>query len=239
MAGAPLIRVATYNIHHGAPRRGPVDNDALVDTCRRLEADVLALQEVYHRAWRTRFADQAGRIATAVGGVHVFASNVALGPVGRYGNALVVRGRIESWKRLALSSSAGREQRGAIVARVDVGGVALTVAATHLQNERPESGHPEARAQLAEVLSALAAWPRPWLLVGDLNLSPDEALDAVEAAGLGRVESPPSFPADRPRQSIDWVAVADLVPIAAEVPDVRTSDHRPVVATLAAVPHGS
>jgi endonuclease/exonuclease/phosphatase family metal-dependent hydrolase len=231
----PSLRVATYNIHHGAPRRGPVDHHALVGACRRLDADVLALQEVDRRAWRTRFADQAARVAAGVGGVHVFSANVSLGPFGRYGNALVVRGRIESWDRLALTSSAGREPRGAILARVHVAGLALTVAATHLQNERPETGHPQARAQLAEVLAALADRPRPWVLVGDLNLGPDDALGAVEAAGLTRVESPPSFPADRPRQSIDWIAVAGLAPLAVEVPDVRASDHRPVVATLVPV----
>ena len=40
------MRLATYNVHHGAPARGRVDLDATVAVCHALDADLLAVQEL-------------------------------------------------------------------------------------------------------------------------------------------------------------------------------------------------
>ena len=151
------------------------------------------------------------------------------GPGGRYGNALLVRGRTLRTSTLRLPGSG--EPRVALFARVVVADAELTVVSTHLQNRT--GGRPsEAPAQLAALLDELTDWPRPWCVMGDLNLRADTVLPILEEAGLTAVRSGPTFPATAPRVRIDWIATQGLGDGEAVVPDLRTSDHRPVVAAF-------
>ena len=117
--------------------------------------------------------------------------------------------------------------------------VVLTVGATHLQNQRPSDPQPpEALAQLQALLDALTSRPPPWVLLGDLNLGPVEVVPVVEGAGLTAIVETPTFPSVTPQESIDWIAVGGADVVSTEVPDVRTSDHRPLVAVLGERPVG-
>jgi endonuclease/exonuclease/phosphatase family metal-dependent hydrolase len=225
------FRLATFNIHHGAPPHRRVDHRGLVEACRTLDADVLALQEVDCRAWRTRLVDQAGRVAWNLGMHHAFDPNRSLGVFGRYGNALLSRGRLLAVEHLSLPTPPPLEPRGAILARVAVADGVLTVAATHLANRGTREGPHPARPQLDALLARLVEVDGPTVLMGDLNLGPELAGAPIEAAGFTRADAPPTFPSDGPRISIDWVAVRGLEVVATEVPMVAASDHRPLVAT--------
>ena len=105
----------------------------------------------------------------------------------------------------------------------------LAVVATHLSNRGRADPHP-ALAQLDAVLARLATIAPPRVLLGDLNLEPDVIGDVIAAAGLTRVDAPPTFPVDVPRRRIDWIAVDGLVVESVEVPALDASDHRPLVA---------
>jgi endonuclease/exonuclease/phosphatase family metal-dependent hydrolase len=102
----------------------------------------------------------------------------------------------------------------------------LTVAATHLSIHRPE-----VHEQLAAVVDALVARPGPWLLVGDLNLLPEEVEPVVAKAGLELADpTMPTFPVDEPRLRIDHVAAGGgLVPGAVSVVRTESSDHAALV----------
>src|SRR5689334_6681269 len=125
------VRVATFNVKHGRQRMGSVDLDLLTRTCAALEADVLALQEVDVRRYRTRFADQPGKIAAGTGMVSAFgAASKTL--FGGYGNALLVRGSIDE-QTLVHVPQRSREPRVCLFARARVGdGRPFSVAVTHL-----------------------------------------------------------------------------------------------------------
>jgi endonuclease/exonuclease/phosphatase family metal-dependent hydrolase len=118
--------------------------------------------------------------AASVGASGVPTSN-ATHAVPAYGIALLSRHRVRSWHTFVLAAApvsspilnpaTGRlmllrdEPRVAIVAVLDVGGFALTVAATHLSfvpgwNVR----------QLRQLARSLRAFPGPCVLLGDLNL---------------------------------------------------------------------
>lgn len=219
----------TYNIRHGAPAGGHAALDRILAAVASFGADVVALQEVDRRVVRSGFADQAARIADASGLSANFAAARRLGVIGQYGNALLVRGPVECLETLRLRSTG--EQRVAIFASVRLDGHAVTAVSTHLQNS-PRGRPSEAPGQLDQVLDELARWPRPWVLMGDLNLRPDVVLPRLEAAGLQAVEAPPTFPSDAPRIRIDWIAVAGLTVRSVEVPDLRASDHRPILTEL-------
>ena len=189
---------------------------------------MIGLQEVDRHVVRSYFVDQTARVARALGMHGTFGeSRWLLG--GRAGNALITRTRPRQVQIIDLPRSPGGDGRSAIVALVDTSLGELTVAVTHLQND-PSA----AEGQLEVLLDALderrAGNGSPAVLLGDLNLAPDAVLPCLAARGWTAVDVPPSFPSDVPDQRIDWIVLRGLECTGVEVPDVRSSDHRPVVA---------
>lgn len=219
------MRIVTFNIQHGRTPAGPVDTAALARFCAGLDADVLALQEVDHRMRRSGRADQAADVARAAAMAGAFGAARRLGPWARYGNALLARGRLVDVATVPLPRAVRREPRIALLARVEVGGRAVSVAATHLSTDRGD-----AAAQLAVVLGALDALPLPRLILGDLNLRPDAAVPALEGAGYSVAPTADAtYPADGPFLRIDHVAAQGLEIERATVLDAApVSDHRPL-----------
>jgi endonuclease/exonuclease/phosphatase family metal-dependent hydrolase len=220
------MRVATFNIKHGQNGDGRVDLRRLAGACASLDADVLAVQEVDRFARRTGFRDEMRFIAKATGLQAVF-GEAARRRWRSYGNVLLARGPIGDVDVVKLPRPSLGEPRVAIVARVDVGGVAMSVAATHLSFRKGEGA-----AQLEVLLAALAGRDGPRLLLGDLNVGPEIVIPMVEAAGYTVAPTEATFPASGPRTRIDFVAVSGLEVVSASTPAVGTSDHLPVVAEL-------
>jgi len=220
------LRVATFNIKHGSDRDGNIDLPRLSAACSRLEADVLAIQEVDRFARRTRYRDEMRVIARATGLQAVF-GEAARRRWRSYGNVLLARGPISDVEVIRLPRPGDGEQRVAIIARVDIDGVGLAVGATHL-SFRAGEGLP----QLAVMLDALGRREGPRLLLGDLNLGPEVVEPAVTAAGYRLAPTGPTFPARGPRTRIDFVAVSGLEILAASTPEPGVSDHLPVVAEV-------
>jgi endonuclease/exonuclease/phosphatase family metal-dependent hydrolase len=231
------VRFATYNIHHGAPPGRRTDHGRLRAAVRALGADVVALQEVDRHVVRSGFRDQARLAAAAAGREPLFAEARTLGPFGRYGNALLVPPGPLQWTVRPLSSAG--EQRVALFSRLRVGSTAVTVVCTHLHNASGP-GPGRAPAQLDELLAELGRWPRPWVLMGDLNLGEDEVVPRFARAGLTAAATGPTFPSRSPRVTIDWIGVRGLRIRSAEVPRLDASDHLPVVVDLEPpIPHSS
>ena len=224
------MRVATFTIKHGENGHGRVDLRRLAAACACLEADVLAVQEVDRHACRTRFRDEMRLIARATGLQAVF-GEAARKRWRSYGNVLLARGPITDVDVLKLPRPRKGEPRVAIIARVAVGGVAMSVGATHLSFRKGEGA-----VQLDVVLAALAERDGPRLLLGDLNIGPDLVVPAVEAAGYTVAPTEATFPASAPRTRIDYVAVSGLEVLSASTPTVGTSDHLPIVAEIRSAP---
>src|SRR5690606_30148394 len=201
MEAKTRIRLATFNIKHGAPARDYDGNpEALAEACAALEADVLALQEVDDGVPRSARADLAGQ---AAGMSVVFAPTLRMRG-GRYGNALLVRGDIERHEVMKLRGGRrfqgrlgggrilplGREPRNAILAAVWVAGHRLSVAATHLATQRDVS-----KKQLAQAVSALQDMPEPWVLMGDLNRTPKDVLSEPALGSMELIRGAVTFPA--------------------------------------------
>ena len=225
------MKVVTFNIQHGRTPEGTVDIDALARYCASLAPDVLALQEVDVGVPRSAMIDTVARVAAATGMAAAFGRSTRVGAVGRYGNALLVRGALRGVKTVRLPRVHPRsEVRTALTAGGTVAGRALSLACTHLSIHEDE-----AMTQLQQVLQLLGAMEPPRLLVGDLNLRPDQLGETVAAAGLRLADTTvPTFPADAPRIRIDHVAVAGLELAAVEVlPAAPVSDHRALVVEVA------
>jgi endonuclease/exonuclease/phosphatase family metal-dependent hydrolase len=214
--GAAVARLATFNVKHGEGPDGVVDIALLARACAALDADVLALQEVDRGLRRSHDADTAAVVAEACGMAHVFGAAIAIRG-GEYGNALLVRGSIDDVEVVPLEDP---EPRSAIVARVEVDGLGLSVAATHLGLRGA------GKAQLPILVDRLQQRPGPRLLLGDLNLHPE---DVAVPPGWTRPSGGPTFPAGTPRREIDHVLLDGLDATATVVVRLPCSDHRALV----------
>lgn len=219
------LRVASFNILHGvvADGLGRIDLDVLVRATRGLDADVLALQEVDVGVPRSGRVDQASFVADALGMDVVFGKAARVGGIGKYGNALLARGPITEVDVVTLPRTARRnEPRSAIVARVALDGLPVTVVATHLSIHRPE-----VHRQLDAALDLAVGRAGPRLVIGDCNLGADEVAPSALARGLALADpTDPTYPRTRPRARIDHVLVDDGFEVAAvEVVMTDLSDH--------------
>jgi endonuclease/exonuclease/phosphatase family metal-dependent hydrolase len=238
--GRATMRLASFNIKNGLSGDGSCDPQVLVGACRMLRADVLALQEVDRGVPRSNRADQTESVADGCGLTGLYAPARRLDG-GEYGNALLVRGSLADVEHVRLPVLPGNETRAAVVARADVDGLALSVAATHLQNRHggPPPTPKDAAEQLDQldvVLGALAGRPRPKVLLGDLNMPPEVVVPVLEAAGYAVADSEPTVVVGAPKFRIDYVAVDGLAVGVGEVLDTAVSDHRAIVAEAVAGP---
>ena len=232
-----MVRIATFNIRHGAHEAGRVDHAGLVRACADLDADLIGLQEVDHRRRRTRFRDQATLVARRLGYSVVYGPALRTGRVGRWGNALLARGRIRDVEHIELARPSPRQPRGAILARVALPTIDVAVAVTHLQHhpDRLQGSPPEAPVQLRGLLDALAGRTPPRILLGDLNLGASSAIPILTAGGFEIAQTGATFPASRPRLTLDYIAVDGLRILDAQAVATPISDHCAVVATVESV----
>jgi endonuclease/exonuclease/phosphatase family metal-dependent hydrolase len=225
--GATRVRILVYNV------RGFRDGaDAVGAVVRRLEPDLVLLNETGGRRRLRRFARSVGM-------------EVAGDPWSplrrRVKDAILVR---PPWRILEpgqhrFAGSARWYPRGVLLARVVGPDATISVAVTHLGLRASER-----RRHAAELLRLLDSMPEPVVVGGDLNELPDRGApaslaeryrDAWVIAGQG---DGPTFPADVPTARIDYLFVSggvrvERVAVPGE-PDVRTaSDHRPLLADLA------
>lgn len=225
------LRTVSFNVLHGqrGDGSGIVDLELLGRSAAALAPDLLALQEVDIGVPRSGRADQAAAVAAACGGLHhAFGKAARVGGIGKYGNALLSRSVLADVEVVALPKSARNHEPRAMVLASTAG---VVIAATHLSIHRPE-----VHDQLRAVVDALVdrAGGRPHVLIGDLNLLPEEVEPVVAAAGM--VLAPwdrPTFPNREPRIRIDHVAVGGGITIAGvDVVPTPSSDHCALIVEL-------
>jgi endonuclease/exonuclease/phosphatase family metal-dependent hydrolase len=209
---------------------GVADPERIANVLRRIDADVVALQEVAYAADQSR--NLLRRLAEAAD-AEAIAGPTLLRATGHYGNALLTRLTPTTVERLDISIP-GREPRGAIMATLEVGGRPLHVITTHLGLLPGER-----RRQFRRLLTFVAARAAPpTILLGDFNewLSWSRPLRQVRRY-FGRVSAPATFPSWRPVMALDrlWIRPAQLLTglCVYRTPAARTaSDHLPLVAEV-------
>jgi endonuclease/exonuclease/phosphatase family metal-dependent hydrolase len=123
------LRVVTYNIHKCRGMDGRVRPGRIVDVLGRIDADIVALQEVVRIESPSVESDQARFIARELG------FNLAFGVTrpfkdGRYGNVVMTRFPIHADRHYDLSSP-GREPRGCLRTDIRVDSAILHIFNVH------------------------------------------------------------------------------------------------------------
>ena len=230
------LRLASFNIRRGTDASDRVRLRDLRGACESLDADVIGLQEVERGRWSSKFIDQAAFVARRQRYAHVFASARPGRWLQGYGNALLARGEIRDVDIRTLPRLTDRQQRVALLARVEIGDAALSVAVTHLQHYPARLHHlpEEAPTQLDTLLQWFDERPKPRVLLADLNLLPHRVHDVLGAAGFTIAATGPASPAPQPTRQVDYIAVDGLEIQSSWVANAASvSDHRPIVADVA------
>ena len=260
---ATSLRLATWNILHGIVLpAAAVDATAVARAIAALDVDVAALQEVDRCQPRSGEVDQSAAIAEQLGWQHAFGASLVgnpdtawelpgdhdpSGPA--YGVAIVSRHPLSEVEVTRLPGAGSgsrtkaaalgrpgydREPRVALSATVRVGPARLQLTVAHL-SYLPWRG----LRQASFAARAAAARTGPAVLTGDLNLPawlvrPLAGLPPHRWAWAGGGRTYPSW---QPRMQLDHLLVrGGAVVTAVEVGAASTSDHLPLIATLALPP---
>ncbi|WP_405057800.1 endonuclease/exonuclease/phosphatase family protein [Kribbella sp. NBC_01505] len=231
MTEAPVLRVLSYNVH-----RWGDDREALARVVKACAPDVMLVQEA-PTWWGTR---RKRRAMAASFGLRYVAASAR--------NAVLVAESIElvnalHWRiwrpfvRRRLRLIATQLPGGAVGGRVTLGSAEVALVVCHLGLHILGRQH-----ELEQVLRGCRSFGTPYLLVGDLNETPDgpvwQRLADEGLIDLG-VDAGPTFSSSDPHKRIDGVHVTPelsgrILPVPAEVADdlPKASDHLPLLIEL-------
>jgi endonuclease/exonuclease/phosphatase family metal-dependent hydrolase len=251
------MRVATFNILHGRTVGDGVHPQRLTACVRRIDPDVLSLQEVDCDQPRSDLADLTAVAADAMGAVeHRFVAAISGTPgatwmaatgdeqpgTAAYGIALLSRFPAVSWQVVRLPRIPMRfpmylpgpnrvmivnEEPRAAV----IAQLETPLGALTVANTHLSFVPGWNRRQLRRLIHDLRGFPGPRLLTGDLNMTPD----AVRRwSGMRSLAVAPTFPAEIPNRQLDHILTDDrrLRGGAVEAETMPISDHRPLAVDL-------
>lgn len=164
------LRVATWNLWW---RFGPWEErlPLIIDQLRRVDADVVALQEV----WAEGDDRSSRRIADALGHHEVFAGRLEMEPGVLFGNAVLSRWPITHHEWVPLPAGDAFDERR-IVLRADIDGSrgAFQVFTTHLNWRFDHSAIRQEQVRVvAEMVAASRPRTYPAIVCGDFNAEPN------------------------------------------------------------------
>lgn len=218
------LQVMSYNVRHCAGMDWVVDYDRTAAVIAKWQPDVVALQELDSMTGRSGQCDQLGELADRTGYFPIFGSAIDYDG-GKYGVGILTREAPLSSKRIPLP---GEEPRVLLIVEMKD----FVMACTHLDLEEA--------ARLASVpliVEEAQRWQKPFLLAGDWNdtlgspLLQEMTKHFTILSGNG-----PTYPADEPRECIDFVALykANSVEVVEStvINEPEASDHRPLLVRI-------
>ena len=230
-----LLRVMTWNIHHGEGLDGKVDLEHFSRLIRSERADIVALQEVDKGVERTGRRDFPAELGRLTGMSCVFSNNYDY-QGGEYGNAVLTRFPIKRSANYHYQKVNETEQRGLLQLVLDVYGRELAFLVTHLDHRASDAARWSNVGEIERVLQSYHGLPI--IFCGDFNTQPsgrvytrlkEQLDDTWVLAGNG---DGCTIPAEAPSRRIDYIwfnRSKALVPLKSWVPESLASDHRPVV----------
>ncbi len=230
------LRVMTYNIHHARGVDGEVNPGRIAQVVSSASADLAALQEVDRGVERTQQLDLPHIIASNIGFSFAFGKNIDF-QGGSYGNAILSRFPILESNNHHFKMLREGEQRGLLLAKIELDGGAVLFASTHI-DYRPDNSerlsNVEEMITLADKHSDL-----PMILCGDFNDMPNgqvyfrlrerftDVWDSVDN------DKGFTYSSTRPTKRIDFIFVSDDIKVKkAKVLETQASDHLPLLVEL-------
>ena len=238
------IRIMTFNIQHCALHQTHLDKlpeqiepAAMTAVIEEVGADICGLNEVRGLGKTPTYTAQAEKMAALLGYHGVFGRSIYVGGTEPYGNGLVSRWPIEKMEvihipdPILIENPHRMESRSILRCEFDIGG-GFVVYQSHFGLTTPEREH---AVTLAHQL--LSAEKLPAVLMGDFNMTPDDALmapllkDFASSAAL--LEGQFTHPTEDPDVMIDYIFANSKVQLKnAAIRHGVVSDHCPVWADI-------
>jgi endonuclease/exonuclease/phosphatase family metal-dependent hydrolase len=233
------ISLVTYNIHRAIGFDRKYRLDRIIDICREIDADIVALQEVDFQVPRSHRQDLAHLIGDALGMHYKLGLNVKL-KQGHYGNATFSRFPITDSENLNITWGI-KKKRGCLVTTIDLPRSTMALFNFHLGLAGMEQVRQKKKIVESESLRSLAHMPV--VLLGDTNDRSNKLTAAFSDSGFKDtcIGAGRTFPAYAPLLRLDRIFVSDQWTVK-EHRVVRNSltrvasDHLPVYARLALNP---
>lgn len=253
-ADTPL-RVVSYNIHAGRGMDKQLDLARTADVLRRLNADVILLQEVDLGTKRSGSTDQPKELGKLLGMHSYFGKAMNYGG-GEYGNAVLSKLPFTRTSTLALPG--GIEPRSAAIVEVALpkdaashAGLPVILVSVHLDHRNRDTHMEHAKMVSDEILRLLAKRPAAAIWAGDFNATGSSPIWGVlrkqHGWTLPRLQEAPdtgkaTFPSTKPTRQIDWFLYRASGPEAKapalsvlqynSINETMASDHCPVLLVL-------
>jgi endonuclease/exonuclease/phosphatase family metal-dependent hydrolase len=234
---APVIKVLTFNILHGATTKGDFDLDAIARVIIDTDPDLVALQEVDYKTNRSKKYDLVTELGWRTKLAPIFGRAMYYDD-GEYGEGILSKYSFIATRNVALPFTTGNEPRAALeILTIIPSGDTIAFVGTHLDHLRDEK---DRIAQVKKINEVFSKNKYPTILAGDLNAVPGSTpIDILEEIWLPsyNIENPdPTFPSKEPRVKIDYVMFkpnADWKVIDSRViQDPIASDHCGYLVTL-------
>ncbi len=234
-----MIRVLSYNIHHGEGIDGKLDLERIARVIKSASPDIVSLQEVDKRTERSQGVDQAKELARLTGMKYAYGPSMGYDD-GKYGNAILTKFIIANSKTIPLPG----EPRSALCVTLKTFGTHLPVKrflfiATHLDTKKtPRIASVPLIEKLFDSNPDL-----PAIIAGDFNATPEsptmEALGKTWKSATHRKDLF-TFPVAKPSKQIDYILcrpAGQWKVVSTKVLDEAiASDHRPILAELQFIP---
>lgn len=230
------MKIVSFNTQHCLDYiEKKIDFQVYADAIKSMDADIVGLNEMRGKGTRADYEDQTAILSELTGMKHYyFAKAIDVGGENPYGNAIISKYPILSAETILVPDPDPREgnryyeTRCLLKAKLDCG---ITVLIIHFGLNRDEQ-----KNAVATVLDHIEN--EKCILMGDFNVTPEnDVLDPIRKRMKDTAElfgEPQlSFPSDKPDRKIDYIFVSpDVEVIAADIPAIVVSDHRPHTATV-------
>lgn len=229
---APNLTVMSMNIQGHAALLRPDHIQLIARAIVESKADVVGLQEIHRGTWQSRFQDHARQIASMTG-MNIYFSPSASFLGGKYGNAVLTKGKIIKGSRFDLTTVG--EPRALVETAIEIGGQRLNVFVSHLATWGAMNRNSR-KAQLDCIAAHVRSSRYPWVLLGDFNATPEAPeIQQFIADSAAQFCSRDSGPTHRiTGQILDYVfADSGFEVVSARTLDLGPSDHSPVFVELA------
>ena len=226
------LTMVTYNI-----RRGEKGLEGIAKTLKKIDPDIVFLQEIHGPSYLPGWIDQAKQLS------HQLHLNYAFGKArlwisGEYGIATLSRFPILEKKVLLLPNLPGEEQEALLILKVQTDLGPLILMNTHLFSTARQKGNkagPLRHVQAQRIMKEILQQEHPVIFGADLNVYANSKIkhlfskhmvDVFKETGRGRGAT---FPAKFPLARIDYLYIKGFFRLLdSRVYKSKASDHRPV-----------
>jgi len=189
------VKILSYNVKNCQGMDGVVSYQRVADVIKRIDADVVALQELDSATLRSKGVVVLDELARLTGMYKTYGASIEY-QGGKYGIGMLTKEEPVSWKRIPLP---GREEpRSLLIVELKD----LVIGCTHFSLTE------EDRLSSAYIVSnSFKECTKPVLLAGDLNAIPESAVmkNMENYWTILTNVSAPTSPSNNPSKCIDYI----------------------------------